>query len=117
MRLWKSDLPEMPAESINVSERGIFFETDREFRLGDAVEILLLMPKEVTGEAPMDWRCTGSVMHVQEPGAGKRKRGVGVRFECYEVARPDARRGPGKQIPPSRFGLEAARTKTGPDRR
>jgi PilZ domain len=91
VRIWKSRLPELSAKSINVSvsERGIFFVTDKPFQKG-AVEVLLRMPQEVTGEPPTEWRCTGLVVHVRWIDTASGKHGVGVRFDCYEVARTRA---------------------------
>jgi hypothetical protein len=87
VRLWKSTLPEQRAESINLSERGIFFITDIPLQQGEAVEVLLKMPEEITGEPTTEWRCTGLVVRVQRVDSPKGKLGVGVRFDCYEVSR------------------------------
>ena len=72
---------------MNVSERGIFFATNKPHQEGQVVEILLKMPEEVTGEPPTEWRCTGSVVRVEAIDSPKGKLGVGVRFDCYEVSR------------------------------
>ena len=87
VRIWKSTLPEQRAESINLSERGIFFATDIPLHQGEAIEILLKMPEEVTGEPTTEWRCTGLVVRVQRIDSPKGKLGIGVRFDCYEVSR------------------------------
>lgn len=87
VRVWKSALPEHRAESIDLSERGIFFITDMPFQQGEAVEVLLKMPQEITGEPTTEWRCTGLVVRVQPVDSPKGKLGVGVRFDCYEVSR------------------------------
>jgi Tfp pilus assembly protein PilZ len=87
VRIWKSSEPEDRAESVNLSQRGIFFVTNSRFREGEAVEILLKMPEEITGEPPTEWRCTGLITRVEPVDSPKGKFGVGVRFDCYEVAR------------------------------
>lgn len=87
VRIWKSPLPEQRAESINLSERGILFVTDVLFQKGEAIEILLKMPEEVTGEPTTEWRCTGLVVRVQSGDSPRGKLSVGVRFDCYEVSR------------------------------
>jgi PilZ domain len=104
VRMWKSDHPQVNAESINLSERGIFFVAERAFQIGAAVEVFLQMPEEVTGEPPATWRCTGLVMHVQDIDSARQA--VGVRFDCYEVARTESNCSSQTIIPPSRFGLE-----------
>ena len=114
VRIWKSQIPEQRAESINLSERGIFFVTDATFQRGEAIELFLQMPKEITGEPATEWRCTGLVVHVQPVESPKGKLGVGVRFDCYEISRSEAP-GPSEHLShPSRFGLEieAANAKT-----
>jgi Tfp pilus assembly protein PilZ len=87
VRIWKSSKPEDRAESVNLSQRGIFFVTNSPFQEGEAVEILLKMPEEITGEPPTEWRCTGLITRVEPVNSPRGKFGVGVRFDCYEVAR------------------------------
>ena len=87
VHIWKSSVPEERAESVNLSQRGIFFVTNSPFQEGEAVEILLKMPKVITGDPPTEWRCTGLVTRVEPVESPKGKFGVGVRFDCYEVAR------------------------------
>ena len=114
VRIWKSETPEQHAESINLSEGGIFFVTDAAFQRGETIEVFLQMPQEVTGEPATDWRCTGQVVRVEPVDSPVGKLGVGVRFDCYEVSRSEATGSPATMFPPSRFGLEieAAHAKT-----
>src|SRR5713226_230157 len=87
VRLWKSAVPECTAESVNLSQRGIYFSTNSELRKGETVEVFFNMPEEIVGEPTSEWRCTGHVVRVErkeEPGG---KLGVGVQFDCYEVSR------------------------------
>lgn len=87
VRLWKSAVPECVAESMNVSQRGIYFATDSLLRQGETVEVLFNMPEEVIGEPTSEWRCTGHVVRVEMINAPSGKQGVGVQFDCYEVSR------------------------------
>ena len=87
VRLWKSAQPEQRAESVNVSQRGIYFETDSELREGETVEVFFNMPEEIIGEETSEWRCTGHVVRVEAGGATEGKVGVGVQFDCYEVSK------------------------------
>ncbi len=41
VRVWKSGLPEERAESVNLSQRGIFFASSLRIAEGEVVEILL----------------------------------------------------------------------------
>jgi PilZ domain len=90
IRLWKSKLPEQRAESIDLSERGIFFVTDMPLQKGEAIEVLLKMPREITGEPTTEWRCTGLVVRIEPLESPQGRLGVGVRFDCYEVSRLSA---------------------------
>jgi hypothetical protein len=87
VRLWKSALPEHTAESVNVSQRGIYFATDSLLREGETVEVFFAMPEEIIGEPTSEWRCTGHVVRVEAIEATGGKMGVGVQFDCYEVSR------------------------------
>jgi Tfp pilus assembly protein PilZ len=87
VRLWKSAVPECTAESVNLSQRGIYFATDSELRKGETVEVFFKMPDEIVGEPTGEWRCTGHVVRVEEIRAPGGKQGVGVQFDCYEVSR------------------------------
>ncbi len=87
VRLWKSAVPEQTAESVNLSQRGIYFAIDSLLRQGETVEVSFNMPQEIIGEATSEWRCTGHVVRVEslkDPGG---KLGVGVQFDCYEVSK------------------------------
>ncbi len=87
VRLWKSTIPEQIAESVNVSQRGIYFATDSVLHEGETVEVFFNMPEIVLGEPASEWRCTGHVVRVEAIAATGGKLGVGVQFDCYEVAR------------------------------
>jgi Tfp pilus assembly protein PilZ len=93
-RLWNSMQPEHRAKSVNVSRRGIYFNTKTPLSEGEVVEVLLKMPEEVTGEETTEWRCTGHVVRVEPSDATEGKLGVGVQFYCYEAARPEQARLP-----------------------
>jgi len=86
IRVWNSGLPEHRAESVNLSQRGIYFATKSALCKGEIVEVLLKMPEEVSGEETTEWRCTG---HVEPFDSPMGKLGVGVQFYCYEVARAE----------------------------
>jgi hypothetical protein len=89
VRVWNSAQPEHRAESVNVSLRGIYFNTKTPLCEGEIVEVLLKMPEEVSGEETTEWRCTGHVVRVEASDSTESKLGVGVQFYCYEAARPE----------------------------
>jgi hypothetical protein len=90
IRIWKSSQPESRAESVNLSERGVYFESDLPLNKGEIVEILLKMPEEVTGAPATEWRCTGGVVRVSAEPLKSGKTGVGVEFWCYQVMTREA---------------------------
>ncbi len=87
VRIWKSRAPEEDAESVNLSQNGVFYATNTAIREGETVEILLHMPEEITAEPSAEWRCTGHVVRVERVDSTHGKMGVGVQFDCYEVSR------------------------------
>ena len=87
VRLWKSEQPEHTAESVNVSQRGIYFATDSPIQEGETIEVFFNMTEEIIGEPASEWRCTGHVVRVEPIEATGGKMGVGVQFDCYEVSR------------------------------
>jgi hypothetical protein len=89
LRIWKSAEPEERAESLNLSQNGVYFATNSAIREGETVEILLNMPEEITDEPSTEWRCTGHVVRVERVDSARGKLGVGVQFDCYEVSRAE----------------------------
>jgi hypothetical protein len=87
IRGWKSQAPEQKVESTNISECGVYFETDTPQRVGAMMQIRLEMPKEITGAPTVEWRCTGKVTRVQPASSPGALLGVSVRFDYYEVSR------------------------------
>lgn len=87
IRIWKSTEPEQSAESLNLSQHGVFFATNSAIREGETLEIFLKMPEELTAEPSTDWRCTGHVVRVAQVDSSRGHLGVGVQFDCYEVSR------------------------------
>ena len=109
VRVWKSLQPEQAGESVNVSQRGIYFATNSALREGETVEVLFNMPGEIIGEPTSEWRCTGHVVRVEAIEATGGKVGVGVQFDCYEVSRSKAIEGEVRTGAPSRMFSEAVR--------
>lgn len=75
IRLWKSAIAEERGESENLSGP-----------VGTVLEILLKMPKIITGEPTTEWLCSGHVVRVESIDSPRGKLGVGVRFDCYQVS-------------------------------
>jgi hypothetical protein len=87
-RVLRSNVPEQRAESVNVSEGGVYFATELAVQKGAAVQLLMKMPEEITGKPTIEWRATGHVVRVQPIPFAFGRIGVGVRFDCYEIVPP-----------------------------
>jgi hypothetical protein len=89
------------ANAINISTRGVYFITNLDTCVGDAVEILLEVPKRVTGTKAINRRFAGRVVHV-ESNMPRGQTGIGVQLLYYEhdlVAPVLAVRGLGEASP------------------
>jgi hypothetical protein len=87
VRVCRSDAAELKTESEDVSQRGVFFSTDRPLGEGAALDLLVEMPEVVTGVPAAQWLCTGHVVRVVPADLPEHHRGVGVQFDYYEVSR------------------------------
>jgi hypothetical protein len=67
----------------DLSARGALFYTEFPLSEGDAVELTLQMPAEITLAEAMRVRCCGHVKRIMPP-AGGTARGVAVHLERYE---------------------------------
>lgn len=84
IRAWKSPEPERKAESVNISEGGVYFETDTPPLEGAVIHLRLEMPRAITGIIGTEWRCIGKVVRVTYAGDFSRS-GVAVQFAYYEA--------------------------------
>lgn len=78
-------LPEQRVESVNISRRGMFFNTTAEIPTGTAVEMRFHMPRQISGKPDTEWRCMGRVVRVDHNGSPIGTFGVGVQFDYYEL--------------------------------
>jgi len=90
LRVRKSGQTEWSVESENLSETGTFFSTDAPLVIGSAVEILLVMPQEISGKPTTEWRCAVHVVRFQPGDTAGGELGVGVEFDYYEILRSKA---------------------------
>lgn len=75
----------MSAESINLSERGLYFQMDSGLKLGTTIDLAFTMPGDVTGGMPMKVRCTARVVRVEPANPPDNKVGVGAHIERFET--------------------------------
>ena len=69
---------------MNISTRGVYFATDLPLCQGQLVQVLLRMPKEVSGKVVNERRFTGRVAHIHRNVFANGMSGVGVQFLFYE---------------------------------
>ncbi len=85
----------------DVSSRGVFFFTDAPLTEGEAIELTLQMPSEITLGESMLVRCRARVLRVAQPLPGlvprasislcaETKIGVAVRLDGYEYLPSDS---------------------------
>jgi Tfp pilus assembly protein PilZ len=71
-------------QSINISSRGVYFVTSHPVFVGLPVQVLLRMPKRITGALPSERVFAGRVSHVEPEKASSGSSGVGVEFFYWE---------------------------------
>jgi Tfp pilus assembly protein PilZ len=76
---------EQTAHSENISQRGIFFETNVPLKVGTPVEVSLRMPQELAGKMSSDVKCVARVVHVRPSDAPGGMAGIGLHIERYEA--------------------------------
>jgi PilZ domain-containing protein len=82
LRLYNSSgTVEKRGETRDVSFRGLYFWTEEAFEIGNPIEFVLTLPKEITMTRDVNIHCFGRVTRVesQQPS-----RGVAARIERYE---------------------------------
>jgi hypothetical protein len=87
VRMSRSNAAERKAESEDLSQQGVFFNTDLPPSPGAEVDLLVDLPEEVTGVPASQWLCTGHVVRVVPAKMPEGPRRVGVQFDFYEVSR------------------------------
>jgi hypothetical protein len=111
---------EHQAKAIDISTRGVYFATSVILCVGEALEVLLEMPKRVTGMKSGPRRFAGRVTHIESKNMPEGLSGIGVQLLYYErdlvkVAQPYETLcncpGCGKQASASDY-LEEARSRS-----
>ena len=72
------------ARALNISSRGIYFASTQLMSVGESIEILLKMPKRITGSKTAMRRFTGRVAHIESTNVPRGHSGIGVQLLYYE---------------------------------
>jgi len=71
-------------QSINLSERGIYFKAHSKLSVGAPIEIYFTLPTELTGRTPEEVRCWALVVHINHDLDAMGTNGVGATIERFE---------------------------------
>jgi len=72
---------EKPAETRDVSFRGLYFTIEASVEMGSSIEFVLTLPQQITLAGDVHIRCYGRVLRVE---AHNSHSGVAARIERYE---------------------------------
>lgn len=72
---------ETPAETRDISFRGLYFLMEEDPRVGNMIEFVLTLPKEITMAGDVHIRCSGEVVRVDD---GNGRRGIAAKIDRYE---------------------------------
>jgi len=78
------------AESINVSEEGLYFQMQGGMQAGSKVDLSFTMPSEVTGGLAMKVRCSARVVRVDPKPQADGKVGIAAHIERFETVIAEA---------------------------
>ena len=73
------------ADSINISERGLYFQMTGPMKPGTRIELSFTMPPEVTGSMAMKIRWVGRVIRVEPDGKPEGRTAVAAQIERFET--------------------------------
>jgi PilZ domain len=79
---------EHDAESENISQRGLYFQTEIPLEVGTLLAVKMRIAREVAGKISNDVACMARVVRVQTLAPGVSRRGIGLHIERYEMDLP-----------------------------
>jgi hypothetical protein len=71
-------------ESVNLSERGIYFRSRQRVNVGEPLEMYFTIPRELTGRGAEQVRCSARVVRVEPQADRQGLVGVGAAVERFE---------------------------------
>ena len=74
----------LEGESVNLSERGIYFRSRERVTVGAPLEIYFRLPRELTGRSSEEVRCSARVVHIDHPDNGDGLVGIGATVDRFE---------------------------------
>jgi PilZ domain-containing protein len=80
----KTPFGTLEGESVNLSERGIYFRSRHSVSVGEPLEMYFTIPRELTGRGAEQVRCSARVVHVEPQADEQGLVGVGAAVERFE---------------------------------
>jgi hypothetical protein len=80
----RTPLGTIEGESVNLSERGIYFRSRQRVNVGEPLEMYFTIPRELTGRSAEQVRCSARVVHVEPQADRQGLVGVGAAVERFE---------------------------------
>lgn len=80
--LQNSQPQELPAQTRDVSYRGLYFLANAEFQLGSPIDFVITLPQQVTKATDVNIRCHGQVVRIEPSNNGHV--GIAAKIERYE---------------------------------
>jgi hypothetical protein len=74
----------LTGETVNYSDRGLYFTTTRPLNVGDHIEMSFIIPRELSGRNAENVQCAGRVVHVHPPAAKNGRTGIGALIERWD---------------------------------
>jgi PilZ domain len=74
----------LEGESVNLSERGIYFRSHERLSIGEPIEMYFTIPRELTGRYMEHVRCSARVVHVEPAVDAQGMIGTGAAVERFE---------------------------------
>lgn len=71
-------------QAVNLSERGIYFTAPQKMNIGQPLEMYFTIPRELTGRASEQVRCSARVVHVEEREGAQGMMGIGAAVDRFE---------------------------------
>jgi hypothetical protein len=74
----------LTGETVNYSDRGVYFTTTRALHVGDRLEMSFTIPRELSGRNAENVQCVGRVVHVNPPATKNGPTGIGALIERWD---------------------------------
>jgi c-di-GMP-binding flagellar brake protein YcgR len=86
-----TEVASLTGKTRDISSRGVYFTVDNNLSIGAELDLMMILPAEVSGGTEVFIRATGKVSRVDKrSGNGDHKVDVAAVFEMHEILRKEA---------------------------